>query len=439
MGRKTLLTIIQKIALGYLLTACFGLIATIYAMSSLGSQTEQASELINGDYRALMMTTTLRQDLLALERIEKAGIIIADINLDSMHRRRSEGFLQTWKLLKQLSLSRSLPQALEAAGDEYTAMLANSALKDSVDNANIPQRLEPLRLELLKQFELFQKSREEIIDASLSSLTRDSKSAYRITLMLTLFGITVGVGVALSVILAIHRSTRDLISATTRIASGEYNSQIDVRRSDEFGQLARAFVSMSDQLQHLEKMRLDANPLTHLPGNMAIDHEISRRLEADEPFAHVYFDIDNFKSFNDRYGYQEGDKAIALVRDIIKQTLSHIGSNDHLLGHIGGDDFVVLIAREQVEELARQVILAFDEQAPLLYNIDDRDVGFILGKDRQDNEIRYPLMTLSVAIVTTNSLSQPSPAAISRECAKIKHHLKKLPGSNYLIDRREKR
>lgn len=435
MGRKTFLTIIQKIALGYLLTACFGLVATIYALTSLGAQTKQANELINGDYRALMVATTLRQDLMALDRLEKAETIFADINLDSMHQRRRENFQRHWQTIINLPLSQPLPQPMQTAGDSYIADLQK--LLPTTDSGE--DRLVPQRTELLNQLDLFLKSRELIIDSSLTALTSGSTKAFRVTLLLTLFGISLGVAVALSVILAIHRSTRDLIHATSRISNGEYDYQINTRRCDEFGELARAFVSMGNQLQHLEKIKLDANPLTHLPGNMAIDHEINQRIESGESFAHCYIDIDNFKSFNDRYGYQEGDKAIALVRDILKHALSEVGSSGHLLGHIGGDDFIVLAAAEIAEDLAKRVISAFDEQAPLLYNIEDRAAGFVAGKDRQDNEIQHPLMTLSMAIVTTGSLSQPSPAAISRECAKIKHHLKMLPGSNYLIDRREQR
>jgi len=439
MGRKTLLTIIQKIALGYLLTACFGLVATVYALSSLGSQTKQANELINGDYRALMVTTTLRQDLMALDRFEKAEDILADTSLDLMHQHRRENFQNHWLQILNLPLSSPLPQPLSQAGDSYSENLKQFLLSSNKTPPKGYNNLAPQRTELLKQLDLFMKSREEIIDGKLDGLTNGSTRAFRITLLLTLFGISLGVTVALSVILAIHRSTLELINATSRISNGEYDCQIDTLRSDEFGQLARAFVSMGSKLQQLEKIKLDANPLTHLPGNMAIDHEIKIRLESGEAFAHSYIDIDNFKSFNDRYGYQEGDKAIALVRDILKEALSSVGSSGHLLGHIGGDDYVIITSTEIAEDLAKSVISTFDEQAPLLYSADDRAAGFVAGKDRQDNEVRHPLMTLSISVVTTSSLSQPSPAAISRECAKIKHHLKKLPGSNYLIDRREQR
>lgn len=439
MGRKTLLTIIQKIALGYLLTACFGLTATIYALSSLGSQTTHANELINGDYRALMLATTLRQDLLALDRLERAEDILTDINLESMHQRRRKDFLDNWQGLKALPLSQPLPHPMLDAGDNYTIQLEKILLATAAQVKQGSKKLSPIRIELLKEFDLFLQSREVIIDDTLSALTVGSKRAFRITLLLTVFGISFGVAVALSVILAIHRSTRDLILATSRIANGDYDYQIDTRRNDEFGEIARAFVSMSSQLKNLEQLRLDANPLTHLPGNKAIEHEINLRLDIGESFAHIYIDIDNFKSFNDQYGYKEGDKAIALVRDILKNILTETESTDHLLGHIGGDDYVVLTSPENAEALAQKLIRDFDEQAPLLYSTEDRAAGFFIGRDRQDNEVHHPLMTLSVAIVTTGSLNQPSPAAISRECAKIKHHLKKLPGSNYLIDRREQR
>jgi GGDEF domain-containing protein len=193
---------------------------------------------------------------------------------------------------------------------------------------------------------------------------------------------------------------------------------------------------MGEKLRELEQSNLDANPLTRLPGNLAIDRELESRIVRGDPFAHVYVDLDNFKAFGDRYGYQAGSEAIAWVGDVIRHVVKTCGKRTDLVGHIGGDDYVVITGAEQAEAIAKEIIAEFDRGVSRFYNDEDLQAGYFMGKDRYGVERKIPLLTMSVAIVCSENLDSVSLGTIGEECARMKKHLKSLPGSNYLIDRR---
>ena len=107
-----------------------------------------------------------------------------------------------------------------------------------------------------------------------------------------------------------------------------------------------------------------------------------------------------------------------------------------MVGHIGGDDYVMLLEPSCAEAVAQRVIARFDREAPGFYSEADRQAGFVLGKDRFGIERRFPIMSISIAVTFSDNFSVPTAAALSREAARMKEHLKNQPGSNYLMDRR---
>ncbi len=187
----------------------------------------------------------------------------------------------------------------------------------------------------------------------------------------------------------------------------------------------------------LEQQHLDANPLTRLPGNLVIDRELEERIDQDLPFAHLYIDLDNFKAYGDHYGYKVGSDAINLVDKLIREVVEQQGGQNDLVGHIGGDDYVVLTDPNRAEELAKAIITTFDGHVPELYDPKDLEAGFIFATDRHGIKRSFPLLTISIAITLSENLEQPSLLAISHNCARMKGHLKQLKNSNYLIDRRK--
>jgi PleD family two-component response regulator len=176
-------------------------------------------------------------------------------------------------------------------------------------------------------------------------------------------------------------------------------------------------------------------PLTRLPGNIAIEHEVRSRFERRAPWAVIYADIDNFKAYNDAYGFARGDEAIKLVAATIAETIKHVGSGFDFLGHIGGDDFIVVTEPTRAEALARAIAANFDRDVPRLYDAVDRNRGWIASRDRRGNAMKFPLMSLSLAIVT-NANRVTSYQNIGEVAAELKSYAKRQPGSYVAMDKR---
>lgn len=184
---------------------------------------------------------------------------------------------------------------------------------------------------------------------------------------------------------------------------------------------------------------LAANPLTFLPGGPAIEEEAARRIKAEVPLAFFYVDIDNFKAYNDNYGYLNGDNAIKQAAGLLTSVQEEFAAEDVFVGHVGGDDFVLMAAPRRAEEIAARLAARFDALAPKLYNNEDRERCFTVAKDRAGNVRGIPLMSLTIAVVTNEQRSLDHYAKMVDIASEIKKYLKGLKGragSMYLKDRR---
>lgn len=179
-----------------------------------------------------------------------------------------------------------------------------------------------------------------------------------------------------------------------------------------------------------------ANALTKLPGNKSIEKLIKTYLDEKIPFSLAYLDINNFKSFNDKYGYIAGDRVILQTAKIITSSVKNLGQPGDFVGHIGGDDFVILTSPEKHELIAQECINEFNRLIPFHYASEDRKNGFIKTKDRSGHFAHIPLMGLSIAIVNNKTLQIQSIFQLIEIAFEIKKFLKKYPASNYLVDRR---
>jgi len=183
--------------------------------------------------------------------------------------------------------------------------------------------------------------------------------------------------------------------------------------------------------------RVEANALTHLPGNHAIEKIVLKKIQAGEKFSVLYIDINNFKAFNDHYSFQKGDEAILQTARLLVTT-SHAVARDGecFIGHIGGDDFIVVLPAELEEVFARQFIDDFDRIIPTYYNRKDRDAGFIRVENRRGKMENFALMSCSVAGCTNLYRNYVNLREIAQDAAEVKTFLKSQPGSHYLQDRR---
>jgi len=185
--------------------------------------------------------------------------------------------------------------------------------------------------------------------------------------------------------------------------------------------------------------RIQANPLTKLPGNIAIEQEIRRRIEQNETFAVCYIDIDNFKAFNDAYGFDRGDDVLLQTANIIRRSADLLGPKAKVfVGHIGGDDFLVMLDIKYDQPFARECIKEFDRVAPTYYKSEDQERGTISVKNRKGRTAKFPLMTLSIASISDENRRFEGPAHVAQIAAEVKSFLKTQPGSNFLQDRRNR-
>jgi diguanylate cyclase (GGDEF)-like protein len=176
------------------------------------------------------------------------------------------------------------------------------------------------------------------------------------------------------------------------------------------------------------------NPLSGLPGNPTITEEIESRLGRDEDFALLYVDIDRFKEFNDHYGFTRGDSVITMLSEI----LVHVaGGDQRFVGHIGGDDFVMLARTDEAETLARDITRRFDEGIRSHYDPEDRGRGWIQAHDRRGKLRHTPFATVSIGIVNVPPGRFDGAVAASRAAAEVKEVAKRRSGSAWAVDRRK--
>ena len=181
---------------------------------------------------------------------------------------------------------------------------------------------------------------------------------------------------------------------------------------------------------------LDANPLTKLPGNTSIIGRIQDLIDRQEDFALAYADLDYFKSFNDKYGFSRGDEVLMMTARIIVNTVRAVGGPRAFVGHVGGDDFVYIMAIDRVEEACASVVASFDNIVPHFYDTEDRDRGFIQSVDREGNRRAFPLMAISIAVVFNRDGRLKHFGEASQTAMTLKKKAKENPKSCYVLDKR---
>jgi len=186
-----------------------------------------------------------------------------------------------------------------------------------------------------------------------------------------------------------------------------------------------------------KEQSVNANPLTLLSGNETIKSEAEKRIAAGVPFAMLYLDINNFKSFNDKYGFDRGDEVIKATANILLRTSRECGKKGDFVGHIGGDDFIMITAMDNYEPVAKRVIDLFDKSIPEYYDEADRKQGFIVSVDRENKTKKFPFMTISLAVISTAHTKVTHYGQLSGIAADLKKIAKQNEKSSYVVDRRK--
>lgn len=179
------------------------------------------------------------------------------------------------------------------------------------------------------------------------------------------------------------------------------------------------------------------SPLTGLPGNVQIQAEMKKRLLNKEIFAIMYFDLDNFKAYNDVYGFANGDEIIKFTAKVILKHVHNIENSDNFVGHIGGDDFVAIIGETDYDKVCQDIIAEFDSEAVNFYNNEDVERGYVEVANRKGIIEQFPLTSISIGVVEVDNKKIKTTLEIGEVGAQVKHQAKTIMGSTYVINRRK--
>ena len=179
------------------------------------------------------------------------------------------------------------------------------------------------------------------------------------------------------------------------------------------------------------------SPLTGLPGNLQIQVELKKKLLKKEEFAILYFDLDNFKEYNDTYGFLKGDEVIKFTAKTILKVMHHYKLEDSFVGHIGGDDFVGIISGVDYEKLCQDIISLFDANIKEFFYEEDIERGYLEVANRKGIIEQFPITAISIGVVKVLPGEYTNPLEIGEVGAQVKHLAKTQTGSAYAINRRK--
>ena len=435
------LTIARKLLLGFLSCGILTILIALIALSNLQRLNKINNRIIDRDIPLAETANGLIDTLLAQEMYGRRSLILKSSEMESLFWKRSDEFEILQQQIGGLPEVSNLPlDRLATLHKEYNRLyktefekrkdLSSSAFQD---HDRLIRRKQEELLELLKGI-----SRDARMDQSQRSLTTLTigHSAFWTISGLSIGGLLLGIIIGLVIMRNISRSIKQLELSTREISEGKFDRLPAVRNQDELGDLSQDFERMARRLKSLEEMHLDANPLTHLPGNITIENVLNKRLKKETPTAFCQLDLSNFKAFNDRYGYARGDEVLQVTANIISEAVRTEGNEGDFVGHIGGDDFVVITSAERYEKICRAIIESFDKRVSDFYDLEDRQRGYIHGETRQGQKVSFPIMTMAISVVTNQCCPLQNHVEVGEIAADVKNYAKSFSHSTFVVDRR---
>ncbi|MBJ6724665.1 GGDEF domain-containing protein [Geomesophilobacter sediminis] len=431
-GRKPVprFSIAQKLVLSYAAMAFFTLAALLLSLLGLFSLNRTARNIAQVDVPVIGNLIKLRAAVLAQEGYAGRYAILRSREFQGLFNERQKESLKLLQELKEKGLHNDgayleqLYRAYDGAADDLFSGKSSDAAK-----------LRPLALRLIDAVDRVSNERQNRLQEKVAQAEGERRLTARGTVLISLSGFVLALLVAAVFIYRISRAIRKLQRATHRIAQGDFDFDPRIPPGDEVGDLAADFVAMAQRLKELERANLDASPLTRLPGNAAIERELEQRLQAGAPFAFCYADLDNFKPYGDHYGYSKGSDLIRVTGDTIYQETKRRVGDDGFVGHIGGDDFVMIVPEEGVEPMCQELLRTLDAEIARHYSPEDLAAGGIAGVDRYGVHRFFPIVSVSIAVVICGSGAFSTAVELARVTAELKDEVKEAAGSSYLIRR----
>jgi GGDEF domain-containing protein len=435
------LNIARKLMLGYSVLLLLLVGISVFALFNLNQLNKINSSILETDVPITNISGKMVDVILAQERSVQRYLILKSPEVLKEFWNKEKEFNQLTEQLRTLPDHKDYPiDQIAKLQTEYKYILSEAI--GWIEDPDSP---------ISKAFEKNIKTQQEKINAVIKKiqsrvqLERNQKTALMTTIGRIAFkaaGILCGLGLIFALTMAfvithnIAGAIKKLKYATSMIAEGKFDHRPDIRNKDELGELAQSFVTMAQRLKQLEEMYLDTSPLTRLPGGIAIENVMKKRIAAKVPIAFCLMDIDNFKAYNDHYGYAKGNDIIQATASIISEAVAKYGNEDDFIGHIGGDDYVLITTPDLYPRVCQAVIDNFDKKIPGFYDEEDRQRGHIIGENRQGQEVKFPLATLSIAVVTNVKRKFENHIQYGEVAAEMKEHAKTVAGSNFMVDQR---
>jgi GGDEF domain-containing protein/CHASE3 domain sensor protein len=436
------LNIASKMLLGYMTLVVLSVAVVVYVLVTLQRLNALNNEIVKIAVPMQQTADQMLDALVAQDTYEKRYLILNEKEMRGLFWERADEFRTLLATLKKLPVPDLLPlkiiytlhtryndgfvkevKFIKADDLAGATTISNSELKTAFDKLVETLRAISIQGKLLR-------------DSSMRKISEIAGPAFATTAVLCLLSLLLGMLSSAIVTHHIFSSIRKLQEATGHISEGNFQYDPEINTDDEIGTLARSFLAMGKRLVKFEEMYLDASPLTRLPGGLAIENILKHRLESGLPIALCVIDVDSFKSFNDRYGYAHGNDVIKDTARIIESATKEKGASGDFVGHVGGDDFVVITTPAYMRDICAEIILQFDARVPQFYAEQDRANGYIFGKNRQGVEMRFPLMTISIAVVTNDQRTFINTLEASEIAAELKDYAKTIPSSVYVVDKR---
>ena len=425
------ITLIQKLLASYAAISFFTIAALSISYTGLYSLTKTTRDIVTNDFVVIDAANKLRESILAQQSYAAKFAILKGPEFRELYLKREAEFLDNLRTLQERQNDRSRDEIAETYRD-FRTVTAN--LFQGLPDAS--PSLKPAAEKVVAAIEMTLVDRHTLLGKKLEAAKQREQSTIRWTLFLSISGFLIGLCVAALLIFSISTAVRKLKYATHRIAEGDFDFDPGIPPGDEVGDLAEDFTRMATRLKELEQISLDASPLTRLPGNIAIEQVLELKLNEGKPFAVCYADLDNFKAYNDRYGYVRGSDLIKSTGELIYEVVNSCDKASAFVGHVGGDDFVMVVDPDKAAEACQMVIDKFDMMIPEFYTPEDRSRGSIDGVDRYGIKRNFPLMTISIAIVICQKGAYDSAVSIAKGATELKNILKGETGSTYSINRR---
>ena len=243
------------------------------------------------------------------------------------------------------------------------------------------------------------------------------------------------------------RSDEDNLITPIIVLSSNYdtNHVIDVLKNEVELYLKQPvdeqilYYSIKNLLRLLDSNRM-VSPLTGLPGNVKIQAEMKKRLQNGTTYAMLYIDLDNFKAYNDIYGFSNGDEIIKFTANTVSSNVFKDDDGErNFVGHIGGDDFIAIVEGDDYEKICQNIIAEFEAKLPKFFSKEDIERGYLEVENRKGIMEEYPLTSISIGVVEVTQERFKNTLEIGESGANVKHLAKTIYGSTYVIDRRKNR